>query len=392
MYSSRLLLLLLVLPTETLQGFLQPGSALEKSMPFMSRLPNYRGFSKGSSSLASVMTKLRELDSLIVRVIVDNESDTMSNGITCVAGFEYMSEKQSRKSTHQTPLCRAGHGLSLLLQATQGDATHTLLFDAGPDPDLWNENVNSLGITLSTIEATMLSHYHWDHSAGLRGAVPSIVRSSSSKGVSTSLLVDLQADQIVSRGRPLPDNDIEPHHPDNPTVDELEDMGAHVELNRCEHTLCDDFFYVSGYIPRDKNDYEKGIPGHVTYRNGKWMPDTEIPDERYLACRVKGRGLVVFSACSHSGIINVCRDVQQRGSTNDSLGHIFGIIGGLHLAGGQVEERIPQTLKDLKLVNPNVVLAGHCTGWKAKAMLATEMDGRFQPLAVGASYKFFAPI
>lgn len=34
---------------------------------------------------------------------------------------------------------------------------------------------------------------------------------------------------------------------------------------------------------------------------GPWESDEEIADERYVAASVKGKGVVVFSACSHAG-------------------------------------------------------------------------------------------
>lgn len=42
--------------------------------------------------------------------------------------------------------------------------------------------------------------------------------------------------------------------------------------------------------------------------DGSWEPDPLIMDERYLAVNIAGRGLVVFSACSHAGIVNVVQD------------------------------------------------------------------------------------
>jgi 7,8-dihydropterin-6-yl-methyl-4-(beta-D-ribofuranosyl)aminobenzene 5'-phosphate synthase len=146
--------------------------------------------------------------------------------------------------------------------------------------------------------------------------------------------------------------------------------------------LCEGLFYVSGYIPRE-TDYEKGIPNHLSFVGGKWISDEEIADERYVACKVKDRGVVVVSSCSHAGIINVCHDAESK-----SGAPIFGVIGGLHLAGKQVEGRIHQTIKDLKEVNPSVILAGHCSGWRAKAQLAASFPDKFQPLAAGAKYVF----
>lgn len=43
-------------------------------------------------------------------------------------------------------------------------------------------------------------------------------------------------------------------------------------------------------------------PLHVhQVKDGPWETDAEIADERYVAAAVKGKGVVVFSACSHAG-------------------------------------------------------------------------------------------
>ena len=334
----------------------------------------------------SVFENLVPLDELKVKVIVDNESDTMSCGLSNIDGFEYVNEKCSQSKAGvagNMGMCSAGHGLSLLLEATKGEEAHTLLFDAGPDPILWSTNAQKMGIDVAEIETVVLSHYHWDHSGGLMGGV---IRKKSDRG-NTPLLVDLHKDAIVSRGRPFPNGSVSAHTPDNPTGEELTGLGVTVQLHDKEHTVCNDFFYVSGYVPR-KVPYEQGIPNHVTLRGDNWVPDEEIADERYIACHVRGRGIVVFSACSHSGIVNVCRDVFSKSSINLP---IFGIVGGLHLAGAAVQDRIYETVSDLVELRPRVVLAGHCTGWRAKAHLATNMPEQFQPVAVGGTYIFRAP-
>ena len=113
------------------------------------------------------------------------------------------------------------------------------------------------------------------------------------------------------------------------------------------------------------------------------MPDEQILDERYVACNIRGRGTVVISACSHAGIINVCHDAKKKLETN-----ITAVVGGFHLAGSSVEERIEATVRGLEDLNPDVVLAGHCTGWKGKVALANAFEYTFQPLAVGGKYIF----
>ena len=39
--------------------------------------------------------------------------------------------------------------------------------------------------------------------------------------------------------------------------------------------------------------------------------DDSIDKERYVAVKVKGAGVVVFSSCSHAGIVNVCRHARD---------------------------------------------------------------------------------
>ena len=64
--------------------------------------------------------------------------------------------------------------------------------------------------------------------------------------------------------------------------------------------------FVSGEIPR-VTPYERGLPGQVRLmEDGQtWEVDELLIDERFLAVNVAGKGLVVFSACSHAGVVNV---------------------------------------------------------------------------------------
>jgi 7,8-dihydropterin-6-yl-methyl-4-(beta-D-ribofuranosyl)aminobenzene 5'-phosphate synthase len=107
-------------------------------------------------------------------------------------------------------------------------------------------------------------------------------------------------------------------------------------------------------------------------------------DERFLAADVRGRGVTVLSACSHAGIVNAClaaRD-QYDGAPLDL------VLGGYHLAGSAMEQRIDATRDDLdSVVAPRIVAPGHCTGWRAKAALAQRFaPDRYAPSVVGARY------
>jgi len=101
---------------------------------------------------------------------------------------------------------------------------------------------------------------------------------------------------------------------------------------------------------------------------------------------VAGKGLIVFSACSHAGIVNVLK--LARDSFPDVP--MYGVFGGLHLSGTN-ERIIPQTVEAMGAFDLSVVGAGHCTGWRAMAALLQAFgDQRLAPLAVGKRYRFSA--
>jgi 7,8-dihydropterin-6-yl-methyl-4-(beta-D-ribofuranosyl)aminobenzene 5'-phosphate synthase len=69
-------------------------------------------------------------------------------------------------------------------------------------------------------------------------------------------------------------------------------------------------FYVSGEIPR-VTSFEHGFPGqHRQTEDGSWEPDPLLMDERWVAANVKDKGLVVFTACSHAGVVNVLKHAR----------------------------------------------------------------------------------
>jgi 7,8-dihydropterin-6-yl-methyl-4-(beta-D-ribofuranosyl)aminobenzene 5'-phosphate synthase len=139
---------------------------------------------------------------------------------------------------------------------------------------------------------------------------------------------------------------------------------------------------VSGEIPRVTR-YEAGVPNHLTRSaDGKaWEPDPLIMDERFVSVNVRGKGLFVFSACSHAGIVNVLTHAK---SVFPSV-PLYGAMGGLHLSGIN-EAVIPQTVADLKTFGLKLLAPGHCTGWRALSQIAREFGNELVPSAVGKKY------
>jgi 7,8-dihydropterin-6-yl-methyl-4-(beta-D-ribofuranosyl)aminobenzene 5'-phosphate synthase len=111
-------------------------------------------------------------------------------------------------------------------------------------------------------------------------------------------------------------------------------------------------------------------------------------DERFVAACVRGRGVTVFSACSHAGIVNACLSAKKHFPDTP----IDLVLGGYHLAGKAMEARIEPTVRDLEeRIDPRLVAPGHCTGWRAKAKLAHAFaPGRYAPSVVGTLYRLSA--
>ena len=335
------------------------------------------------------------LDSLELTVVVDNETDTLSSvdpEVPQIPEIASLLRRLPASREHDghpgvcvfDHLCVACHGLSVLVRGTCGDETRTALFDVGPYGDVWLDNVDRLGIDLAEIEWIMLSHWHADHSGGFPTAVRAIADARSTAGLAPPI-VDLHPDRPDQRGVQLPSGAFALLPPE-PTIEELERAGGHIQLNERPHTVAG-LFLGSGPIDR-VTAYETGLAGHHTWRGDVGEADPLIMDERFLAAHVRGRGVSLLSACSHAGVVNACLGAKALfpGAPIDL------VLGGYHLAGGPMEARIPDTVRDLmELIDPRIVAPGHCTGWRAKAALADAFaPGRYGPSVVGSRYNLVA--
>ena len=169
-----------------------------------------------------------------------------------------------------------------------------------------------------------------------------------------------------------------------PTIDELTASGGAVVNSIEPRLLLDDTFFLSGEIPR-VTAYERGLPRAVRRAaDGAWEPDPLILDERFLAVHVQGRGVVVFSACSHAGIVNV---LTHASALFEPI-PLFAAMGGLHLSGPANEKWIDDTVRDLRAFNLKRLIPGHCTGWRATHALIHAFGDVVIPEAVGQVHRF----
>jgi 7,8-dihydropterin-6-yl-methyl-4-(beta-D-ribofuranosyl)aminobenzene 5'-phosphate synthase len=335
---------------------------------------------------------VKPLDELRMLVVVDNETDTLSSvdeGVPQIPELGHLLARAPGIGEYEghpckvvfDRLCCAGHGLSVLATGRLGDSMHTVLFDVGPYPGLWLDNARRLAIDLAAIEVIFLSHWHFDHSGALPEVVAAIAGARRRAG-RPPVTVDLHPDRPDQRGVLLPDGTLAMLGAE-PTFEAVEAAGGTVAKHAEAHALCDGMFFGSGAIDR-VTAYETGLVGHHSVGASGLEPDPLIMDERFLAARVRGRGITVLSACSHAGVVNACLAAGARFADEP----IDIVLGGYHLSGKAMESRIEATVRDLReRVRPRVVAPGHCTGWRAKGALAAAFaPGGYGPSVVGSLY------
>ncbi len=324
---------------------------------------------------------MRTVDALEVQVLVDNATDPLSTNPEGV-----QSELAGLLHAGMTvwsgeAICCPHHGLSLVLTARAGATAHTILFDTGPEGYAVERNGNRLGTAFGAIESVVLSHGHWDHAGGLLKAFD-LIRMQN-EGAEIPLY--LHPGMFRSRGLRISTGDVVPFK-DIPTIPALSERGAAVVCTAEPQHLLDGFFYLSGEIPR-VTPYEQGLPNHVwrTSEDSEWQPDPWIMDERFVAVNVRNKGVVVFTACSHAGVVNVL--THARAIFPDMP--IFAVMGGFHLSGPGPEKIIPDTVRDLARFGLRMIAPGHCTGWRAVAALFNAFgENVVVPSAVGKRYTF----
>ncbi|OWT36218.1 metallo-beta-lactamase superfamily protein [Cryptococcus neoformans Bt1] len=282
--------------------------------------------------------------------------------------------------------CCGAHGLSILIKTTIGENTYSVLLDSGPEPKTIERNVAAMSVDLTQLDAVVLSHWHRDHSGGivrvleLRQAQLAQQERQERQG-QAKIKIDLHPSRPIRRGiarRPNP----EPfcNLPADPSFDEIKAAGGEIDLHDEPHEIvvCSTSggggektgVGVSGEIKRVV-DYEKGVLGGVRWEKDEstgeegWFTDTMIMDERYVVVDVKGKGLVVFSSCSHAGISNVITSLLPLSRP------IHALIAGLHLVptSHQPARETIDFITARVQPRPRWVVPLHCTGLEARGWL-----------------------
>jgi 7,8-dihydropterin-6-yl-methyl-4-(beta-D-ribofuranosyl)aminobenzene 5'-phosphate synthase len=265
----------------------------------------------------------------------------------------------------------AEHGLCMFVSASQGEESHSILFDTGHTEIGVPHNLKQLEIDLRGIEAIVLSHGHMDHTGALYPILEALHR--------PMLLVVHPWGFHSPRFIKWPDGRID-RFPNTLIREDLMNQGAKILESQEPVSLANGMTLVTGEIERTTT-FEKGFPLAKIIRNGKLVLDP-IRDDQALVVHLKGKGLVVISGCAHSGIVNTV--LYSRKITG--IEPVYAVLGGFHLTGPLFEPIIGDTIAALKEIGPKVLVPMHCTGWTAINRFSESFPDAFVLNSVGSKF------
>jgi 7,8-dihydropterin-6-yl-methyl-4-(beta-D-ribofuranosyl)aminobenzene 5'-phosphate synthase len=262
------------------------------------------------------------------------------------------------------------HGASFLLEGVSGSNTRRILVDVGQNIEALLHNMRTMGISPSVIDTIVLTHCHYDHTQG----VSCLLRETGRKDIQVIAHPSIFRLHFVT----------EPYHrhvgimPGDSEA-EIEKAGGQLSLTKDPVVIMPGIM-TTGEVRR-LTDFEKVNLAVKTIENGMVVDDLMLDDISVVA-NVKDKGLVIITGCSHAGIINIVNQATEVAGCNK----LESIIGGLHLIEAP-DTVINRTVEELFKLNVAWISAGHCTGFKAQAVLHRIFTERFLPLRTGLQFE-----
>jgi 7,8-dihydropterin-6-yl-methyl-4-(beta-D-ribofuranosyl)aminobenzene 5'-phosphate synthase len=281
-------------------------------------------------------------------------------------------------------------GLSMHAESNRGSETRNLLMDFGFTPEALNNNINLLAIDPAELDALVLSHGHYDHFGGLVGFLQQ------SKGkLKAKLPLYVGGEEcFCSRewvGPPAPGN--------FGALDRRALEQANMTVTYAEgSSLVADHAFTTGQI--GLRSFEKvlspstmkiGVEDGIGCYPDKLPQDEQskaiIPDqfqhELATAYNLKGRGLVILTACGHRGVVNTIKQAQAA----SGITKVRAVIGGFHLA-PYSEDYVRQTIAALNEMDIDYVIPLHCSGEVFYQLAEVEMPTKLLRSYTGTRFVF----
>jgi len=265
------------------------------------------------------------------------------------------------------PNLTAEFGLSLLIEA----GGRRVLFDTGAS-GIFTDNAASLGEDLSSIDAGVLSHHHFDHGGGIErffevnDSAPVYLRKASRKARLFRLFGVFKKD--IGLNPRLFDR-----YPSR-----LVEITTQTEIIPGFTLLTN----IGNQHTRPKGNR------HLWVETENGLIRDTFNHELVMVVHDKA-GMVVFTGCSHSGVLNMV----------DAARHAFpdipvsAVVGGFHLIGLPWFNSMTLSRTEVEVLANELadrcdgpIITGHCTGPKATAALQNLLGDRLLTFRTGSQF------
>ena len=273
-------------------------------------------------------------------------------------------------------------GLALFIES---NGTKILL-DTGSSGN-FIENSKVLGVDLNDIDLAIISHAHADHGGGLNKllqtnqTVPIYMHENSAKdyygniGAKLPLFINYFVYPFVK-------NSIVFSKYFGLDQDVLKQYAERVKFISKTEEISKNVFLIANILKT--YPMPEGNKFLLSKKEGKLIAD-DFSHEIVMVIK-ETDGIVIFSGCCHSGILNMIATVHTL--FKDLI--IKAVIGGFHLKFQPEKDNIAGTKKDIEfianeLINQKVqkIYTGHCTGREAYSILSDLLKDRISPLFTG---------
>jgi 7,8-dihydropterin-6-yl-methyl-4-(beta-D-ribofuranosyl)aminobenzene 5'-phosphate synthase len=331
-----------------------------------------------------------EVDAVSVRVVVDSYQFAVAAskkvGSVDVQHFGW----GLRKDQPPSNTLISEFGLSMHAESKRGAETGNVLMDFGFTAEALNHNIGLLAVDPAEFDALVLSHGHYDHFGGIVG----FLQKNQGKLKAKLPLYIGGEECFCSRewvGPPTPGNfgaldrqalenaDLTVTYAEGPSL-----VGKHafttgqIDLRSFEKVLSPSTMKIG--VADGIGCYPDKLP-HMD-ETGAIVPD-QFRHELATAYNLKGRGLVILTACSHRGVINTIKQAQAASGVTK----VHAVIGGFHLA-PYADDYVHQTIAAFKELDVDYIIPLHCSGEVFYEFAKSEMPTKLLRSYTGTRFVF----